>query len=230
MNKYITHLSRVSSNSKVGPIPVSTTEAKTCPKTCPFINAGCYAKTGPVSWHWNKVSNGLRGDSFNEFLNKIKALPKGQFWRHNQAGDLPGDGERLDADSCEDITQASKNKRGFTYTHYDATKHGNGAIIKAMNEAGFTVNLSGDNIDHALELSALNIGPVVAVADSNTQGAFKKDGKQFVQCPATTDNNNVSCATCQLCEVKTRKSIVYFPAHGTQKKTVNNILNKREVK
>ena len=78
-----------------------------------------------------------------------------------------------------------------------------------MNKAGFTVNLSGNNIDHALELSALNVGPVVSVADSDTKGAFKKGGKQFVQCSATTDNNNVSCA---------------------QKKTVNNILNKREVK
>ena len=99
MNKYITHLSRVSSNSKVGPIPVSTTEASTCPPSCPFIDAGCYAKTGPVSWHWKKVTNGLRGDTFKEFLGKIKALPKGQLWRHNQAGDLPGSNERLDGDA-----------------------------------------------------------------------------------------------------------------------------------
>lgn len=230
MNKYITHLSRVSSNSKVGPIPVSTTESATCPPSCPFFDAGCYAKTGPVSWHWNKVSSGLRGDTFNEFLNKIKALPKGQLWRHNQAGDLPGADEKLDRKACEELTAANKNKRGFTYTHYDPTKHNNGATIKAMNKAGFTVNLSGNDLEHAIELSKLNVGPVVSVADSDTKGAFKKGGKQFVQCPATTENNDISCATCQLCEVKTRKSIVYFPAHGTQKKTVNNILNKREVK
>jgi hypothetical protein len=107
MNKYITHLSRVSSNSKVGPIPVSTTEASTCPPSCPFIDAGCYAKTGPVSWHWNKVTNGLRGDTFKEFLSKIKALPKGQLWRHNQAGDLPGNNERLDGDACEELSKAN---------------------------------------------------------------------------------------------------------------------------
>ena len=133
----------------------------------------------------------------------------------------------MDGDACEELTKANKGKRGFTYTHYNPSKHGNGVIIKAMNKAGFTVNLSGNNIDEAIELSKLNVGPVVSVADSKTKGAFKKGGKQFVQCPATTENNNVSCATCQLCEVKTRKSIVYFPAHGTQKKTVNNILNKR---
>ena len=227
LKEYITHLTRVSANSKVGPIPVSTTEAGTCPKTCPFINAGCYAKTGPVSWHWSKVSKGLRGDTFKDFLNKIKALPKGQLWRHNQAGDLPGNGEHLDADACADLTQANKGRRGFTYTHYDPTKNGNARTIKAMNKNGFTVNLSGNSVKHALELSALNIAPVVAVADSTTKGAFKLNGKQFVQCPATTENNNISCATCQLCEVKTRKSIVYFPAHGTQKSKVNNILNKR---
>lgn len=227
MREYITHLTRISANSKVGPIPVSTTEASTCPKTCPFINAGCYAKTGPVSWHWSKVSKGLRGDTFKDFLNKIKALPRGQLWRHNQAGDLPGNGENLDADACADLTQANQGRRGFTYTHYDPTKNKNARTIKAMNKNGFTVNLSANNFKHALELSALNIAPVVAVADSTTQGAFKLGGKQFVQCPATTDNNNISCATCQLCEVKTRKSIVYFPAHGTQKSKVNNILNER---
>ena len=56
--------------------------------------------------------------------------------------------------------------------------------------------------------------------------AAEKEGSATKR-SATAENNNVSCATCQLCEVKTRKSIVYFPANGTQKKTVNNILNKR---
>ncbi len=232
MRNYITHLSAISSNEKTGPIPVSTTEAATCPATCPFINAGCYAKTGPVSWHWSKVSKHLRGTSFKEFLNKIKALPKGQFWRHNQAGDLPSNGATLDKKACQELTAANKNKRGFTFTHHDPIK--NGATIKAMNAGGFTVNLSANSLDHALELSALNVGPVATVADSETRGTFKKAGKTFVQCPATRVKPGTehlkkpkpltNCARCQLCQVSTRKSIVYFPAHGVQHKKVNQII------
>jgi len=239
IKEYITHLTPISGNEKTGPMPVSTTESATCPSDCPFINAGCYAKTGPVSWHWSKVSKHLRGDTFKEFLNKIKELPKNQIWRHNQAGDLPGNGEHLDGGACEQLTQANKNKRGFTYTHYNPTKNGNGVVIKAMNAAGFTVNLSGNSLDHALKLSALNVGPVVSVADSKTRGTFKKAGKTFVQCPATrplpgTESDAkpkplTNCAKCQLCQVSTRKSIVYFPAHGVQSKKVNQII-KQEAK
>ena len=239
LKEYITHLTPISGNEKTGPMPVSTTEAATCPSECPFINAGCYAKTGPVSWHWSKVNKHLRGTSFMDFLQKIRKLPKNQIWRHNQAGDLPGNGEHLDGGACEQLTAANKNKRGFTYTHYNPTKNGNSVVIKAMNAAGFTVNLSGNSLDHALKLSALNVGPVVSVADSGTRGTFKKAGKQFVQCPATrplpgTENDPkpkplTNCAKCQLCQVSTRKSIVYFPAHGVQSKKVDQII-KNEVK
>lgn len=231
--EYITHLTPVSNNIKTGPMPVSTTESKTCPIDCPFIDAGCYAKTGPVSWHWNNVDKHLRGTSFIDFLEKIRNLPKGQIWRHNQAGDLPGDGEHLNATACEELTAANKGRRGFTYTHYNPEKNGNRYVIKAMNKSGFTVNLSGNNIKHALHLSTLNAGPVVTVANSETKGTFKQGGKTFVQCPATrvkpgTEHQKkpqplTDCARCQLCAVSIRKSIVYFPAHGTQKNKVNQI-------
>tara|TARA_R100000808_G_scaffold9385_1_gene25833 strand:+ start:5726 stop:6418 length:693 start_codon:yes stop_codon:yes gene_type:complete len=227
--KYNFHLTEKSSNKKVGPIPVSTTSAVTCPNDCPFNNAnegGCYAEAGPLKLHWMKVTSGERGGSFAQFLDKIRNLKTGQLWRHNQAGDLPGNGEHLDGDGCEQLTAANKGKRGFTYTHYDPTKNGNGIIIKAMNKAGFVVNLSGNDPEHAVKLANKNIAPVVSVATSDTSGTFKKGGKTFVQCPATMDNVKIDCATCKLCAVSTRKSIVYFPAHGTMKKRVNNQLNK----
>tara|TARA_A100001201_G_scaffold142021_1_gene139027 strand:- start:4611 stop:5300 length:690 start_codon:yes stop_codon:yes gene_type:complete len=221
------HLTDKSSNKKVGPIPVSTTSAVTCPSGCPFNHkkeGGCYAEAGPLKLHWLKVTSGERGGSFTEFTNKIKALPAGQLWRHNQAGDLPGNGESLNASDCEELTAANKGRRGFTYTHYDPAINGNGVVIKAMNAAGFTVNLSGNDPAHAVKLAKKNLGPVVSVAHSDTKGTFKKGGKTFVQCPATMQGNEIDCATCQLCAVSTRKSIVYFPAHGTQKKKVNEII------
>ena len=74
MKQYNTHLTPKSANKKVGPIPVSTTTADTCPATCPFNNAnegGCYAEAGPLKLHWMKVTRGERGTNFSEFLEQI---------------------------------------------------------------------------------------------------------------------------------------------------------------
>ena len=222
--KYQSHLTLVSKNKKVEPIPVSTTTADTCPVDCPFNhanNGGCYAEFGPLALHWRMVTMETRGMNFDEFVKDINDLPAGQLWRHNQAGDLPGDGVKLDRDACKKLTKANTGKRGFTYTHYNPNKATNGATIQAMNKNGFTVNLSGNNVQHALKLAKLDVGPVVTVTNSEINGTFKAGGKKFVQCPATMENVKIDCAQCKLCAVPTRKSIVYFPAHGTGKRYVN---------
>ena len=55
------HLSRISTNVKTGPIPVSTGSRATCPDTCPFKANGCYADNHGLNFHWNAVTNGTRG-------------------------------------------------------------------------------------------------------------------------------------------------------------------------
>ena len=230
LTDYQTHLVYKSANSKTGPIPVTYTTAATCPVDCIFNHkneGGCYAEQGHTAINWRLVTAKKRGDVFPATMQKIKDLPPGTLWRHNVAGDLPGDGEHLNGTACEQLTAANENKSGFTYTHYNPTKNGNGVIIKAMNAAGFTVNLSGNSVDHAIELSALNVGPVVAVTHSKKTGNFKQGGKSFVQCPATV-KDSITCKTCKLCAVGNRKSIVYFPAHGSKSGVIDEILNKKE--
>ena len=41
------HLTLKSANAKTGPIPVSVTSDDSCPKSCPFNDGACYAKSGP---------------------------------------------------------------------------------------------------------------------------------------------------------------------------------------
>ena len=85
----LVHITKKSSNAKTGRMPVTTTEESSCPSTCPHLQSGgCYAKSGPVSWHWKKVSNGLRGGSWSDLTDFVSKLERGQLWRHNQAGDL----------------------------------------------------------------------------------------------------------------------------------------------
>jgi len=247
MRNYNVHLVAKSNNSKVGNIPVSTTSAATCPDVCPFNHAnagGCYANAGPLAMHWAKVTSGERGDTWQVFLGKITNLRDGQLWRHNQAGDLAGDGKRLDAKANMELAQANTGKRGWTYTHYDvlSSKH-NANVVEQMNGMGFVVNLSGNNLAHADDLYDMDIAPVTTVmpieyerksvkgewTETLTEYKARVDvsniktdaGRKVTVCPATY-MDDVSCKSCGLC-ARLRDTIVGFPAHGNGKKKADAI-------
>jgi len=220
------HLTLKSANVKTGPIPVSTSSADTCPDSCPLKAGGCYAKSGPLGMHWSKVTQDKRGTSLTAFVQQVRTLDAGQIWRHNQAGDLPGKGDRINQGALKRIVSANKGKRGYTYTHKPPTLGNNGKAIANANAEGFTVNLSGNSLSHADELKALNIGPVVAIVpeDAPDKGVTPA-GNRWITCPAQT-RDNVTCATCKLCAVSTRSVIVAFRAHGTSKRKAEAIATK----
>src|SRR5262245_2395307 len=97
------------SNVKTGPIPVSTTSRDTCATSCPlFGDGGCYAASGNLGMLWRALSGAVPGEKFRSgvamvqsytwsgFVAMVAALPEGTLWRHNQAGDLPGQGDAID--------------------------------------------------------------------------------------------------------------------------------------
>jgi len=211
------HLTLKSANVKTGPIPVSTTERDSCPTDC-AMRAGCYAASGPLALHWAAVSAGTRGTSWGQFVASIAALPEGQLWRHNQAGDLPQTGGTIDAVKLGQLVAANQGRRGFTYTHHrDAASL---AWVKHANAWGFTVNLSANDLSDADALAETGAGPVVVVLPSTqTENTETPAGRKVVICPAT-QRDDVSCATCQLCQ-RQRSTIVGFPAHGTKKRVID---------
>lgn len=224
---------RVSANKKTGPIPVSMSTKATCPDVCPLKQGGCYAMGGPVNLHWQRLSKGLATTAltWEAFCNAVKALPRAQFWRHNQAGDLPGENNTVDATALAQLVKANVGRKGFTYTHKpvlqgqaDArTVNANAKAIASANAQGFTVNLSADTLGEADEMAALNIGPVVTLLPSTHKGnAVTPQGRKVVTCPATY-RENVTCATCQLCQKANRTCIVGFPSHGVSIKKADAI-------
>jgi len=216
------HITLKSSNAKTGPIPVSTTSAESCPDTCSLKDNGCYASSGPLALHWRKVTNGERGTDWNTFCDTIADLPDGQLWRHNQAGDLPLRDGKIDGVAMIKLWTANSGKRGFTYTHHDMADASNRRIVKQANRVGFTVNLSAESLLEADKLHALGIGPVVTlIPETDVKTLTTQAGNTVVVCPATY-RDDVSCATCQLCQ-RQRSSIVAFPVHGTSKKKAHKV-------
>ncbi len=208
------HFTRVSSNAKTGPIPVTTTSADSCPPTCSFKGNGCYAESGPLALHWKAVSNGKRGGTLDELCAKIRALPRHQLWRHNQAGDLPVSAPgQIHHAAMLKLLAANRGRRGFTYTHHKPTAP-NRKIVAEANAAGLTVNWSAETLEQADAYADLQSGPVVCVlpADQLTP-VHTPAGRLVTVCPAVTGNTD--CLNCGICQQRDRQAIVGFPAHGS---------------
>jgi len=209
------HFTRVSSNSKTGPIPVTTSSKSTCPPDCPLKGNGCYAETGPLGMHWHQVSIGNRGITLDELCDQIKKLPKHQLWRWGQAGDFPGDDGVLDATSMSKIVRANDRREAISFTHYDPSLHHNWTVIDDAISNGFTINLSANNLEHADELYDHGVAPVVTVLPMDTtKPVYTPKGRMVAICPAT-QRDDIQCSSCGICANADRKAIIGFPAHGT---------------
>ena len=84
------HFIQASSNRKTGPIPTTYSERRTCPPSCAHYGEDCYGEDYYTRLNWDKVPK--RGALLPDLAASIAALKPGQLWRHNVAGDLPGEG------------------------------------------------------------------------------------------------------------------------------------------
>lgn len=219
-------LVKKSSNKKIGKIPCTTSSKKTCPNNCPMKDGACYAESGYYTRiNWDKVTDGIRGGDYKQFLEAVKLLRDGQLWRHNVAGDLQPDSndkEKISSKKLRELVNANKGKKGFTYTHYKDSKE-NIEAIRHANENGFTINLSANNLQHAIKLHKQHNLPVATLAPINHGKKTRLiEGVKFITCPATY-KDEVTCDSCRICQKSDRDFIVAFPAHGSRKNQANII-------
>jgi hypothetical protein len=222
-------LTLVSGNKKTGPMPVSMTSKNSCPDVCIYRNNGCYAEFGPINIHWGRLNKA--GLSLDEFCDRVSKLWKNQAWRHNQAGDLPGEGNAIDRSALSAIVNANKKARakGFTFTHKpvgnnSAEEISNTTAIREANLNDFTINLSGNNLEHADSLASMDCGPVVAIVGPDAPRHGKTpQGRHYSVCPAQ-EREDVNCANCRLCSLPNRKAIIAFRVHGVKKKRALQVL------
>ena len=203
-------------NSKTA-IPTTRSARSTCPESCPLMGAGCYAENFPMVMAWDKLTNS--GLSYVDLLDEISSLRHNTLWRHNDAGDLIGSGNRIDLTALVALVDANRGRRGFTYTHWDWRK--NAEVIRWSNLSGFTINVSVESHSDAKAAYLLGL-PVTVVADQ--VGAVEdRDGIRYVVCPAQT--KGWTCKDCGLCAVADREYIIVFKPHGTKRKTLIASLN-----
>lgn len=218
---------RKSGNVKTGPIPVSYTERDSCPAHCPLKQDGsCYAEAGFYTrMAWSRAAS---ASDWAALCDNVRALPEGQPWRHNVAGDLPHHNGRIDVDALVQLTDANNGKRGYTYTHHgleagkvsSVTASHNVNALRLANASGFTVNASCDSIEQADRARAMGLPAVVVVESDAPAKSTSPAGNPIAVCPAQL-SDKVTCATCRLCRTPDRPVIVAFRAHGNRAAKVN---------
>ena len=219
------HLTRISGNSKTGPVPVTTSSMATCPSTCPFKANGCYASSGgPLALHWRKVTSGERGVSFRQHCEDLARLPLKQFARLHQAGDLPHVRGRISRRFIRGIVAATKKIRAYTYTHHDLTLGENLSLIRYANRNGLTVNISTESEAAADKAIRAKLPAVMTVSSEETRNTWRTPENNLVMvCPAQT-REGTTCSTCELCHKRGARVVIAFRAHGTGKKKANAAL------
>jgi hypothetical protein len=197
-----------SSNAKTGPMPVVYSSRQTCPDSCAHKGNGCYAESGPIRLQWRKVDQ--TGISLEQLCESIRTIPIGSLWRYGVAGDLPGNGDTLDRVALDKLVRANRGRRGFTYTH----KLSDIDAIRDATARGFVVNVSADSIALADHYYAQDLPVTVVVPRDAPEVTFTREGVRVVVCPAQT-REDVTCQSCGLCAVASRRVIVGFRAHGS---------------
>lgn len=218
---FLFHLTPSSNNSKTGPIPVSTSSAALCPASCPFRGGdGCYAESGPLALHWKEVTTGRRDVTWSDFLALIRALPVGQLWRHNQAGDLLDPDTDNGALALDALTRANRGRRGFTFSHHPLTRR----VVRAFRAAtfrGFTVNASTETIAAADAAVAAGLFAVTVVSSTDERRAWTSPAGNPVRvCPAQL-HDAITCQRCQLCHDRPASVIIAFRSHGVNRRRVD---------
>ena len=203
-------------NSKTA-IPTTRSWRGSCPASCPLRGNSCYAENFPMVRAWDKLTNS--GLSYVDLLDEISRLRRNTLWRHNDAGDLIGSGNRIDLTALVALVDANRGRRGFTYTHWPWCK--NAEVIRWSNRCGFTINVSLESVDEAI--AAYKAGLPVVVIREQTENLEIIDDIKFVVCPAQT--KGWTCKDCGLCAVADREYIIVFKPHGTKRKTLIAALN-----
>jgi len=193
----------------------------------------CYAKHGPQSWHWAKVTKGERGTDWDSFCSAVESLKFGTMLRHNVSGDLPVSPQGLVLTEKLDQLQCAAVNAGlmfYTYTHHHTNQLGdvNANTVKRFSSPGFVINISTETVTDAVNYH--QDGQDVVITNStvfefavesikNKQGPFKicnvenlDQSVNVIPCPEQY-TDSATCASCKLCARYNRDYVIAFRKH-----------------
>jgi hypothetical protein len=215
-DKFVTAVEK-SSNSKTGEVSATYAPIHSCPKTCPFLDSGCYAQSGHTSWTLNRLNKNCEIkkktrpiDIAREEAKQIKGLSGTRDLRLHIVGDAktPKAAEILSRAAKSHTAKAGK--KVWTYTHawreIPREKFGEISVLASCE----TLDECKQAIKRGYAASVVRLKPF--------KGTMPFQGLNMKACPGIVQDN-VKCNDCKLCLddsklLKENKVICFFP-HGS---------------
>lgn len=224
-------------NRKLGPSCwVVTFSRDTCPDTCPLKGAGCYAESGPLRLHWDRVSRGeakaggrtrWTGEGLMTLCHALETAP----FRYGETLRLGDAGDPIGSELHWRFVHTLRDLKGrgvriILYSHADFRDPLLAADARTLAAEGIALNESrhgAEGLPSPLERPSVTVvardawdaGPEIKrLSDDERPVSIRR-------CPA--EYADTACTRCGWCADATRRFVVGFTAHGTQKRKVEAI-------
>jgi len=230
------------------PIPrgpfVSSTYASieaTCPDSCAFKGAGCFADAGFTKIAGHKMDDAARGSTALDVIREEARLIRRAFIGGGRRGRVPQDGARGgrdlrlhvggDVDSAAGARElgaaaADWRTRGggavWTFTHRWRT------VPRAAWGPAVSVLASIERAEDVAQARRAGYAAALVVAGFERETAYPLAGARdtkLIPCPAET--RGATCASCRLCldrDLNAMGAVIGFQAHGAGAATIRDTL------
>jgi len=214
-----------STNSKTGLVAATYAPIQSCPKTCPFMDGGCYAQHGHCGIHLRRLNKNAKAQKKTRAVDiariearAIREMKSMLPLRLHIVGDCKT------AKAAEIVARASGEYRArtaqpvWTYTHAWKT-------IPRDKWGDISVLASCETIEDAK--CAMERGYAASMVRAKKfDKSFKLGDIQMIPCPEMV--KGIPCNKCKLCTkdqmlLKSRRVICFFP-HGTGAETARRAL------
>lgn len=216
-----------SENAKLGPVSATYVGQQSCPDSCPLLNRGCYAETGPVGIIARRLSKGRRGSLAlaREEARAIAGLTGDRLLRLHVVGDTATNpGAVVLGKAAESYGRRGMRplfgKKVWTYTH--AWK----MVRRESWGQAVSVLASCEDPKDVAWADAAGYAAALVVPSFERPVAYTLGGLTVLPCPNQT--TGVTCHDCGLCrnDERLREAglVIGFAAHGARANTVRRHL------
>ncbi len=188
---------RKSKNRKTGPVAATYAPQGTCPASCIFKGAGCYAEKGRTGMHTRRLNNGTDGvdpatlaQAEADAIDAMKPFP-GLPLRLHVVGDCPtNEAARTVAGAATRYAEKGGGK-AWTYTHAWET-------VDADAWEGVSVLASVHGPLDGVAALRRGYAPAMVVETHESPKRWTdSQGTRWIPCPEQT--RGVQCVKCRLC-------------------------------
>lgn len=213
----------LSQNAKIGPTHATYASQQSCPKSCPFQGAGCYAEHGLVRLHTQRVNTAdANATPMDVARIEAEAIRKTLSGRHDLRLHVVGDCSTDEAASLVSDAALSVLKPGrkaWTYTHASRD-------VQRESWGELSVLASCETTEQVR--AAQDAGWATAIVVPEFKGHGLQDYGGIKLLPCVNQTKGAQCVECRLCmddaRLRDKGITIGFVPHSSGAKKVTRIL------